>query len=693
MSYDIVRHMDGEKARYPHLFSPIDIGPVRARNRFMQSTHSKIYARDGADSQRTIDYCVERAKGGVGLLFTDAHLVHPTSSVGMPRKTWGFLPQTVAASRRLTSAVKEHGAAVFTQLVHNGINALSDTNEDLRCTWGPSAVRSPLTGEIPKAMEVEDIQEVVEAWGVTAEQCREGGFDGVEIHLGHDYLLHEFWSPKYNKRTDGYGGSWENRTRFAREVIAEVRRRTGRDWAVGVRMSAGDFLPGALDVRDAVRMACELEAAGEVDFINVTAAGYPDFARMNAPSDTPDGYFVELAAEIKANVERLPVFVVGGIKEPAHAEAIVAEGKADVIAMARALLADPELPNKARDGREDEIVRCIRGNQGCMGRILRGMGAGCTVNPAAGREARLGVGTLRHAAASGRWLVVGGGPAGMRAASTLAARGHDVTLRERTDRLGGQVDLILRTPKRETFRHVTEDLERRMRRHGVAIELATEATADAVVAEPWDGVVVATGAVPTRTGFSMMNPMVDRLPGADQDNVVTPWDVLLETRPVGERVVVLDDDGTRSTAGVLEVLLDRGHRVELVTGFPQVLPNTLGTLDMAPLYQRLFAKGLTYRINAWVLGIDGTTVQAIDLYTGTSQAIEGVDTLVLCLARAADEELYLSLKGRVPNVHRIGDCVAPRRIDHAIHEGELAGRELWTADERYLYDGELERAA
>lgn len=676
--------------RYPHLFSPLTVGTATVRNRFVQSTHSKIYARDGADSQRTIDYCVERAKGGVGLLFSDAHLVHPTSTVGMPRKTWGFRPGTVEASRRLTAAVKEHGAAIFTQLVHNGINATADTAEDLRCTWGPSPVRSPLTGEIPKAMELEDIREVIEAWGRTAEQCRAGGFDGVEIHLGHDYLLHEFWSPKYNKRTDEYGGSWENRTRFAREVIAEVRRRAGDDWTVGVRMSASDFLPGGLDVEDAVRLARELEAEGRIDFVNVTAAGYPDFARMNAPSDTPDGYFVELAAQVKAGLERLPVFVVGGIKDPAHAEAIVAEGKADMIAMARALLADPEIPNKARDGREDEIVRCIRGNQGCMGRILRGLGAGCTVNPAAGRERVLGIGTLRTAATPGRWLVVGGGPAGMRAAATLAQRGHDVTLREREGRLGGQMNLLLRTPGRDPFRHVVEDLERRMARHGVAVALGAEATAKQIAAEGWDGVVVATGAYAPRTGFSMMNPMVDRLPGAEQDHVLTVWDVLLERRPAGERVVVLDDDGSRYTAGVVEVLLDRGSRVELVTGFPQVFPNTLGTLDMAPLYQRLFAKGLTSRLNSWVVGIEGSTVQAVNLYTGVQEAIEGVDTVVLALARAADEELYLALKGRVPNVHRIGDCVAPRKIDHAIHEGELAGRELWTAEERFIYDGELD---
>ena len=676
---------------YPHLFSPLRIGNVTIRNRIMQTAHVKLFAERGVDSQRNVDYQAARAKGGAGLLITGNRVVHPTSTTGFPRVAWAYLSEALEADRRLTDAVHEHGAAIFAQLNHFGLNASSDSADDLRVLWGPSAVKSPAYGETPKAMEPEDIREVVEWWGRCAVLSREGGFDGTEVHISHSYLLHQFLSPVYNKRTDEYGGSFENRLRFAREVIEEVRERVGADWVVGVRISLSDFVPDGLDIEDALRVAQELERDGGIDYVNVTAAGYHNIWRAIEPSDVPDGYLVELTAQVRASLVRLPVFTVGGIKDPALAEEIVASGKADMVAMTRAQIADPELANKAREGREDEIVHCIRGNQGCIGRVFKGLPIACTVNPAAGREGRFA--TLPPADPPARWLVAGGGPAGMKAAATLAERGHDVTLVEQEERLGGQVNLILRTPGREEFRWITTDLERRLARFGVDVRLGAEATPKLVGELAPDGIVVATGAVPSRTGFSSVNPLAETLPGADQENVLTVWDVLLGTRPVGKRVVVLDDDGTRAVAGVCEVLLDGGGEVELVSRWNALFPATLTTLDMAHLYTRLLGKGLAYRLNSWAGAIDGGTVSIFNLYTGASETIEGVDTVVLATGPKANDELYFALKGEVANLHRIGDCVAPRKLDHAIYEGYLAGRELWSPEERYVYEGELERWA
>ena len=674
---------------YPHLFSPLVIGSVTVRNRIMQTAHVKLFAHGAVDSQRNVDYQAARAKGGAGLLITGNRVVHPTSTTGFPRVAWAYLREALEADRRLTDAVHEHGAVIFAQLNHFGLNATSDSADDLRVLWGPSAVKSPAYGETPKAMEHEDIREVVEWWGRSAELSREGGFDGTEVHISHSYLLHQFLSPLYNKRTDEYGGSFENRLRFAREVIDEVRGRVGSDWVVGVRISLTDFVPGGLDIEDAVRVAQELERAGGIDYVNVTAAGYHNIWRAIEPSDVPDGYLVDLTAQVKEAVS-LPVFTVGGIKDAALAEEILAAGKADMVAMTRAQIADPEFANKARDGREDEIVHCIRGNQGCIGRVFKGLPIACTVNPAAGREGRFG-GPLPRAEPPARWLVAGGGPAGMKAAATLAERGHEVILVERADRLGGQVNLILRTPAREEFGWLVTDLERRLERLGVDVRLDTEATAASVQGLDPDGVLVATGAVATRTGFSSVNPLVDSLPGVEQDNVLTGWDVLLGERPVGRRVVVLDDDGTRAAAGVCEVLLDGGSEVELVSRWNALFPVTLTTLDMAHLYTRLLGKGLTYRLNAWASAIEGDLVRLFNIYTGAAETIEGVDTVVLAAGAKADDGLYFDLKGVVENLHRIGDCVAPRKLDHAIYEGYLAGRELWSPEERYIYEGELER--
>ena len=675
--------------RYPHLFSPLRIGNVTVRNRIMQTAHVKLFTARGVDSQRNVAYQVARAKGGAGLLITGNRVVHPTSTTGFPRISWAFLPEALEANQRLTRVVHEHGAVIFEQLNHFGLNASSDSADDLRVLWGPSAVKSPAYGESPKAMEREDIQEVVEWWGRCAELSREGGFDGTEVHISHSYLLHQFLSPLYNKRTDEYGGSFENRLRFAREVIDEVRRRVGQDFVVGARISLSDFIPGALDVGDAVRVAQELEADGRIDYVNVTAAGYHNIFMAIQPSDTPDGYLIDLTAEVKAGLERLPVFTVGGIKDAGLAEDVVASGKADMVAMTRAQIADPEFANKVRDGREDEIYHCIRGNQGCIGRVFKGLPISCTVNPQTGRERKLGA--LPPAGSPARWLVVGGGPAGMKAAETLAKRGHGVTLVEKEEHLGGQVDLILKTPGRDEFGWITRDLENQMRKAGVDVRLSTEATPDLVREVASDGVIIASGAVPSRRGFSSVNPLVDELPGVRQENVLTVWDVLLESRPAGDRVVVLDDDGSRYAAGVTEVLLDRGARVELVSRWNALFPSTLYNLDMALLYNRLLGKGLTYRLNAWAKGIEGDRIVIFNLYTGAEEKIAGVDTVVLATGPKANDDLYFALKGEVENLHRIGDCVAPRKLDHAIYEGYLAGCELWSPDERYIYEGELER--
>ena len=675
--------------KYPNLFSPIKLGPVTARNRVLQTAHVKLFTRDGHDSLRNVAYQVERARGGAGLLITGNRLVHPTSTTGMPRFAYQMLKGAMEIDKKMTSGVHEHGGLIFTQLNHFGTQATSDSADDIRVLWAPSAVKSPAYNETPKAMEKEDIEELIDWWARAAEHSREGGFDGTEVHIGHSYLLQQFASPIYNKRTDEYGGSLENRLRLTCEIINEIRKRTGKDWAVGIRLTLDEFMAGGLTNDDAIETVRIIEAQCDIDFVNVTAAGYHNVFKAIEPSDAPDGYLVDLSARVKASTQ-LPVFTIGGIKDAAMAEQILADGRADMVAMTRAQIADPEFVNKAYEGREDEITHCIRGNQGCIGRVFKGLAINCTVNPEAGREARFGYGTLRQAVEARTFLVVGGGPAGMKAAEVLAKRGHNVTLWEKSAELGGQVNMILKTPGRETFGWVRKDLELRLGKLGVGVERGKAATAANVLGFGADAVIVATGAVASTSGFSIANPAVNELPGVRQDNVITGWDVLEGSKPIGKRVVVIDDDGSRQASGIVEVLLEKGHDVELITRFNSLFPSTFYNLDQAYIYGRVFGKGLRYQLNSWVSEIEGGVVRTFNLYSGQEGSLEA-DTVVLAYGPKANDGLYLELKGKLPELHRIGDCVAPRKIDHAIYEGYLAGRELWDPEERYIYEGELEQ--
>jgi mycofactocin system FadH/OYE family oxidoreductase 2 len=675
--------------RYPLLFSPLRIGTVTVRNRLMQTAHGKMFSASGMDTDRDRAYQVARARGGIGLIVTGSRPVHPTAY--QARLSVAYDAAAIDSDRRTTAAVHEHGAVIFAQLAHFGANGTSETDSEYRVLWSSSAVPGPMYGETPKAMDHEDIAELVDWWARSAEIAREGGYDGVELHFAHSYLMHQFISPLHNHRTDEYGGSLENRLRLPRAVIGEVRRRIGRDFTLGVRLGMTDFTEGGLSLDGGVAVATALEADGLIDYVSASAAGL-DKSWEIAPSDRPDGWLVELAATVKAALAGLPLFVVGGLKDPAHAEEILRSGGGDMVAMTRAQIADPQLATKAREGREQEIYHCIRGNQGCIARVYKSLPIACTVNPETGREGRFGSGALPRVATPRRWVVVGGGPAGLKAAETLGRRGHHVMLLEREQRLGGQVNLILATPGRERFHWIVTDLRHQLETLDVDVRLGVEATVEVVAGLRPDGVVVATGAVPARTGFTSVLPLVERVKGIEQPHVLDGWDVLAGDGPSAGRVLVLDDSGGRYAAGVAEVLLDRGCAVELVSRFSALFPRLQETLESGLVCSRLLGKGLSYRLHRWARRIGRAEVEVVELHTGGHETLQPVDAVVLATPPRADDALFAALRGAGPPVHRIGDCVAPRRLDHAIYEGYLAGRELWSTEDRYRVEGSLERA-
>ena len=583
-----------------------------------------------------------------------------------------------------------HGAAIIAQLSHYGSKGASDGSDDLRVLWSASAIRSPAFNETPKAMEREDIAEAIEAFVAAAQNAKAAGFDGVEIHFAHGYLFHQFLSPLFNVRTDEYGGPLEDRLRFPLEVMRHVGELKSPTFVVGARVSMDDYAKGGLGLRDGISVAQTLADEGLIDYLNVTA-GMSNMGWAVGPPQLEDGWLLEHQAAMKAAVGRLPTIAVGGLVDPEQAEELVASGQADLVALIRAQIADPEWANKAREGRAEEIVRCIRCNQSCVGRATRGLPIACVINPAAGRERLFGVGTLEPAVEARRCVVVGGGPAGLKAADTLARRGHSVTLLERDDELGGQIRLALRTPGRETLVRLIEDLEASLARQGVDVRRETEAT-PALIEELRPAlVVVATGATPRADGFCHALPHVLKLPGSQQPNVVTTAAVLSGEADVGRRVLVLDDDGTRATAGLVELLLDQRHEVELVSRFPMLFPPLASTSEAGFVPTQLVQKGLRYQLSSWATKVEGTRVSVFDLLAQAEDERE-TDTVVLALPPVANDTLYHQLSERAYEVHRIGDCVAPRRIDHAVYEGELAGRELWSWSDRVIEPGSLERS-
>jgi NADPH-dependent 2,4-dienoyl-CoA reductase/sulfur reductase-like enzyme len=393
------------------------------------------------------------------------------------------------------------------------------------------------------------------------------------------------------------------------------------------------------------------------------------------PMSIPPGYQVYAAAQVREALRKegnsIPVSTVGRIKDVRMADEIVSSGQADLVCMTRATIADPFLPRKAAEGRLDGIRPCVACNQGCVGNAGRERPITCTVNAAAGYEETRGEGTLAPADASKKVVVVGGGPAGMEAARVAALRGHRVVLLEKRSELGGQVNIHARAPMRGEFKEVVEHLARQVGDAGAEVRLDQDATPDGILGLGADAVIVATGSRPTRSlGSSAWSVAV---PEVDSDAVLTIWEVLLEQREVGERILVVDEEGHHPAMNVAEFLADKGRKVEVVTSMQHVANQLFLNLETPLLMTRLSSKGVTLTPYTVVSAIDGRAVTLTSVVGGGERKVE-VDTVVAATSRRPVDDLYFALKGRVPELHRIGDCVAPRYTDQAIHEGHSAGR-------------------
>lgn len=643
------------------LFAPLTINNVELKNRIvMAPMGTGLCAKDGSVTQRLIDYYAERAKGGVGLILSELAIVdHPLAGFGSVLSTHhdSFIP----GLSKLTEVVHSHGAKMALQLGHVG---------RYRFSWessvqpvAPSAIASRLPAPAPRALTIKEVEYIIDKFAEAAGRAQQAGFDGVEVLAGQGYLISTFLSPCTNKRTDRFGGDTpEARATFLVEIIRRIRQRVGNNFIVGCKLSVAEFIPGGGTIEDTKAIVPLLEEAG-TSILHAWAAWH-ESSEPTTIAAVPRGAFVYLAEALK-EVASIPVAAVCRINDPGLAAQIIAEKRADLVAMGRALMADPYLPQKAAECQLDDIRRCIACNQCLDARFISFMAQSeseerisCTVNAEIGRESE---GKTRPTdAPAKKVLIVGGGPAGMEAARVATIRGHKVTLWEAKERLGGALIPASIPPHKEEISNLSAYLSHQMQKLGVNVQLNKEATPEAILAENAEEVILACGG----------QPIVPGIPGVEGKNVVTAINVLTGKDEVGEKVVIIG--GGMIGCETAELLASKGKKVTVVEILPRIATD-LGITSRRPLINRIRSAGVEILTSANTRNIteSGVTIEV----AGETQTIEA-DSVVLSVGTHPSRNLSESLQDKLPKLHLIGDSSEPHRIFEAIHDGWQVGCEI-----------------
>jgi 2,4-dienoyl-CoA reductase-like NADH-dependent reductase (Old Yellow Enzyme family)/thioredoxin reductase len=609
----------------------------------------------------TANYYVERARGGAGLVVLESMAVHPKGQMG-PGFIKSFDREIISPMQDIARRIHECGGKVFSQLQHCGSTVVYKGPQLL---YAPSEMVEPGKPYLAKEIEIDEIHDVVKHFGICAAIQQEANIDGVELKVGHDGLLRAFASPYSNRREDEYGGSFENRMRILYEIVAEIRNRVGKYFPIGARVSLDEFTPWGYSLDYGVKVARALEDAG-VDYISTDVGTQGNVYMQVPPTVIPLGYAIYTTAAVKKAL-KIPVFAFGRINDPVLAEQILVDGNADFIGMCRQLICDPETPNKAKEGCIDDIRHCIACMDGCMFQTIQQNHAHCIQNPATGREEKWGIGKMKPAKVKKKVMVIGGGVAGMKAAEILAKRGHEALLYEKSNILGGQLNLAEKLPYRSEIEEVTRYLKLQIDKLHVPVFMNTEVHEELVDQVDPDVVIVATGSIPYMPVISGMQ---------DTDiNIMTVHEALQHPETIGNNVVVLDKNGHWKAAGICEYALALGAKVHCITPFNQMgCDLEAGTCEM--LYQRAYEKGIEIIIFHDLKEVTKNAVFAKHNYKTPDIVIENVDTLIIADHAVADNKLYKSLKKRRDNVYAVGDCLIPRLVEQAIYDSEELCREL-----------------
>ena len=652
------------------------------RNRIVFPPTCPTWTENGVLTDMATEYYRERARGGVGLIIIGATHVHPDSLAAPLITPQLYNDENIEPLARIAEAVQAEGCRLAIQLWHSGVRGLpfpkQDPSAPTDMTWytmSPSQV--PLGefpgGSTPKAMSEAEILELIDAYAAAARRAIAAGLDGVEFHLSHGYLPWQFLSPLYNKRTDRWGGSYDGRLRFPVEAMNAIREAIGEQAFMGYRINSTSFWPGDLEIDEVKKIVGDLEARVDLDYVSVSAGVHHSF--IHTPMHFEGGWERGYASDIR-KVSGKPVLMVGRITTPDVAEELLAAGDGDAICLARQLFTDPEWVNKARDGREDDIRRCVAANL-CWRNASTGQRVQCVYNPTIGREGQWG--RLDPVPSPRKVLIIGGGPAGLECARVAAARGHDVVLYEREAQTGGHVRIQSLLPDRGEFASAWIWLDNQARKNGARIienHLVDAAAFDRLLTrERPDHVVISTGSRVSVDGFQGWT--AEALPGWETGHCVG-WDAVLtgDANVTGEVLVI--DDISNAVAPLTAVWLrQRGKGpVRLVTRWPMIGMETIADVYHDWILPKVYECGIEIIPSHFVREISGRSVELYNVHHETALRSVDADTIVMVTGRQSENGLVERAANRGLSVEAIGDAVAPRGTFEAVFEGHRAGRAI-----------------
>jgi 2,4-dienoyl-CoA reductase-like NADH-dependent reductase (Old Yellow Enzyme family) len=644
------------------VLTPIEIGGVRIKNRVFLPGHTTNFGINNLPTDRNAAYLSARAAGGTGLIITEAIRVHPTSA-GRSSTLGSSDDSCIPSFRKLTDAVHGNGAAIFAQIMHAGRQANGDATHT--SAWSASAIPWTKGGQTPHVMSQADIATMVSAFGNSALRMKSAGFDGLEVHLGHGHLIQQFLSPASNFREDKYGGSLENRMRFAVEVLSEIFTRVP-GMAVGVRFSADEFLPNGLDPQQMLEIVAELDELFDLSFIHVSHSAYQGsftIATQIADMSFPHAPYRSHASLFKDAFPKIPLLAVCRLDTVSQASELIDSGEADMVGLARPQIADPEIVNKFVSDKNHEVRSCIACNQECIGRVEKNLPISCVINPEVGAEKKW-IEIRKAKQAKKSILIVGGGPAGMSAALSSHEAGHSVTLVESGAQLGGQVLLASTLAKRDRFGLLVSELSERVLQTNIELKLNTNVSDPSEFLKDYDTIIVATGANFVARDFGNGIPVITA--------VTAIKELANKKSQTDEEIIIVDEQGTWIAASIAEQLAANGYKIHLVSPTASLF-SQITTYSKLALIPRLKSLGVSMYLASEVT-LEGKNCVITNTLNGEQTQILEALTLIDCGPRIANDDLYQQAPlGQSGRIHVIGDALSPRTVAEATFEGHAIG--------------------